>query len=71
MRRHNARNDDVANLRENQEKLVAALRRLFERLEEYAPTWYTQELHDMAFDALASVNRRSVSSIRHRLKDAA
>ena len=41
----------------NQERLVHALTRLYELLEEYAPTWYTQKHHDIADGALhASVH---------------
>jgi hypothetical protein len=32
----------------------AVLKELFELLEEYAPTWYTEELHDRAKGALSS-----------------
>jgi len=31
---------------------VAVLRELFELLEDYAPTWYTKELHNRAAAAL-------------------
>ena len=32
----------------------AVLQELFDLLEEYAPTWYTEDLHDRAKAALAS-----------------
>jgi hypothetical protein len=31
---------------------IGVLRELFELLEDYAPTWYTEELHDRAAAAL-------------------
>ena len=31
----------------------AVLQELFDLLEEYAPTWYTEELHDRATEALS------------------
>lgn len=36
-----------------QKKLADALKTLFELLEEYAPSWYTQEHRDQAKAALA------------------
>ena len=35
----------------------AVLKELFDLLEEYAPTWYTEELHDRAKAALSSEDR--------------
>jgi hypothetical protein len=35
----------------------AVLRELFDLLEEYAPVWYTEELHDRAKAALSSKGR--------------
>jgi hypothetical protein len=35
---------ELARLRENQKRLVQALQRLFNLLERYAPSWYTENL---------------------------
>lgn len=35
----------------------AVLQELFDLLEEYAPVWYTEELHDRAKTALASEDK--------------
>ena len=35
----------------------AVLQELFDLLEEYAPVWYTEELHDRAKAALASKDK--------------
>jgi hypothetical protein len=43
---------EVAELRDNQRELVNALKMLFELLEEYAPSWYTEEHHKQADAAL-------------------
>ena len=43
---------DVVTLRNNQRQLVSALRRLFDLLEEYAPSWYTAAHHTKALAAL-------------------
>jgi hypothetical protein len=45
---------ELAKLRENQKKLVQALQRLFHLLERYAPSWYTEEHHDIASAALSA-----------------
>ena len=45
---------ELARLRENQKKLVQALQRLFNLLERYAPSWYTEEHHDTASAALSA-----------------
>jgi hypothetical protein len=72
MTQRSTANSDVRKLREDQRKLVTALKTLFDLLEDYAPHWYAQEHHDIASDALASVSRRkSPSPFSHRLKDAA
>jgi hypothetical protein len=44
---------EVAELRENQKQLLSALRLLFDLLESYAPSWYTEEHHKKASEALA------------------
>lgn len=44
------------------ESLVQTLQMLFDLLEEYAPSWYTQEHHDRVLDELASVRKRSSPS---------
>lgn len=41
----------------NQERLVRALTQLYQLLEEYAPSWYTREAHDIATAALKAVNK--------------
>jgi hypothetical protein len=43
---------EVADLREKQKQLLSALRLLFDLLEEYAPSWYTEEHHTKALAAL-------------------
>jgi len=40
----------------------AALERLFELLEEYAPVWYTEEHHNLAVDALAQSAEKFASA---------
>lgn len=40
------------------ERLVPALTQLYELLEEYAPSWYTQEDHEIAQAALDAVKQR-------------
>ena len=44
--------DEVADLREKQKQLLSALQLLFDLLEEYAPSWYTEEHHTKALAAL-------------------
>jgi hypothetical protein len=41
-----------ARLREEQRQILGALQMLFNLLEEYAPTWYTQEHQNTALSAL-------------------
>lgn len=48
---------ELVRLQEHQQKLNDALRVLFSLLEQYAPPWYTQDHHDQAEAALASVPR--------------
>jgi hypothetical protein len=44
---------------QEQKQLLDALKMLFDLLEEYAPTWYTEEHHRQALSALeASAERR-------------
>lgn len=42
---------EVAELRKHQKQLVSALRLLFDLLEAYAPSWYTEEHHKKALAA--------------------
>ena len=44
----------VREVRDDEEKLVAALQLLFALLEGYAPTWYTEQHHNVASSALTS-----------------
>jgi hypothetical protein len=37
----------------------AVLRELFELLEDYAPSWYTEEIHDRAAAALGDLQTQS------------
>ena len=46
MTRHTTANGKTRKVRNDQEKLVTALRTLFDLLEDYAPHWYTQEHHE-------------------------
>jgi hypothetical protein len=39
----------------------AVLKELFELLEDYAPTWYTQEIHDRAVAALLQRERQGAA----------
>lgn len=39
---------DIVRLRYEQKQLQSALKLLFELLEEYAPSWYKEEHHDIA-----------------------
>jgi len=43
---------EVAELRKHQKQLLSALRLLFDLLEAYAPSWYTEEHHKKALAAL-------------------
>jgi len=43
---------EVADLREKQKQLLSALRLLFDLLEQYAPSWYTEQHHTKALAAL-------------------
>jgi len=43
---------EVADLREKQKQLLSTLRLLFDLLEAYAPSWYTEEHHKKALAAL-------------------
>jgi hypothetical protein len=45
-------NAEVVKLRENQRKQIEALQLLFDLLEEYSPSWYTEEHHKQAYAAL-------------------
>ena len=46
---------EVAELREHQRHLLSALQLLFDLLEGYAPSWYTEEHHKLAANALSLV----------------
>jgi len=48
--------DSTAEL--TQERLAHALRLLYQLLEEYAPSWYTQKHHEIAEAALNDVKQR-------------
>ena len=50
-----------------EKELTAVLADLFEFLEEYGPTWYTEDEHNRVVSALSEVN----SPIRHALEDEA
>jgi hypothetical protein len=52
----------------NQEAPVAALQILFDLLEGYAPAWYTEEHHKMAFVALQR-SKQQMSSAREENPD--
>jgi hypothetical protein len=43
---------ELADLRAKQKQLLSALRLLFDLLEEYAPSWYTEQHHTKALAAL-------------------
>ena len=40
---------------------VAVLQELFDLLEDYAPTWYTEELHERAMIALSEYQPRRIN----------
>ena len=44
---HESLEHEVAGLRKNQKQLLGALRLLFDLLEAYAPSWYTEEHHGL------------------------
>ena len=44
---------ELNRLRENQARLIDALQVLYDLLEAYAPTWYTEEHHDLVSAALS------------------
>jgi uncharacterized protein YeeX (DUF496 family) len=46
-------NPDLRKLRDNQKKLMEALQVLYDLLEAYAPSWYTEEHHKLAATALS------------------
>jgi hypothetical protein len=48
---------NVGKQHENEAELIEALKMLFDLLEEYAPTWYTEEHHDRAASALGCKRR--------------
>lgn len=49
----NTLDHELGELTENEAELMAALKMLFELLEEYAPAWYTEEHRNKAVAALA------------------
>jgi hypothetical protein len=51
------RRKDVVERRKNEAKLVSALEVMFGLLEEYGPTWYSEECHNQALAALDSSRR--------------
>ena len=68
MARNTTANSEVRKLRNKQKKLVSALQALLDLLEAYAPRWYTQEHHDVAFEALAIAEGNKRLSVRQRSK---
>lgn len=44
--------NEVVEFRDSQRELVRALQTLFDLLEQYAPSWYTEEHHNQALAAL-------------------
>jgi len=63
---------ELARLRENQKKLVKALHHLFNLLERYAPSWYTEEHHDTASAALSATldtnRKRRVTFLQPKIR---
>jgi hypothetical protein len=63
---------ELARLRENQKKLMHALQRLFNLLERYAPSWYTEEHHDTASAALSATldtnRKRRVTFLQRKIR---
>jgi hypothetical protein len=51
--------DSTAETEVNLEQLARALARLYQLLEEYAPSWYTQEDREIAGAALQPLQRHS------------
>lgn len=49
--------DSTAETELNLEQLARALARLYQLLEEYGPSWYTQQDHQMARAALQALQR--------------
>jgi hypothetical protein len=61
-------NAELLRLREHRKKLLEAMRTLSHLLEEYAPTWYSEEHRKLAAAALSwsqkrAVGRKTVSSL--------
>ncbi|PYQ45305.1 MAG: hypothetical protein DMG99_02015 [Acidobacteria bacterium] len=52
-------NAELLRLREHRNKLVEALQTLSHLLEEYAPTWYSEEHRELAVAALSRSQKRS------------
>ena len=52
---------DIVRLRQTQEQTLDVLQTLFELLEEYAPSWYKREHHELADAALGVKSQRSLS----------
>ena len=48
---------EVVDRRKNEAKLVRALEDLFDLLEKYGPTWYTENFHKQALAALDDSRR--------------
>jgi hypothetical protein len=53
-----ARKKELSKLRENQTRLFEALQALYKLLEAYAPSWYTEEHHNLASAALSTTPLR-------------
>jgi len=52
-------NAQLLRLREHRKKLVEALQTLSRLLEDYAPTWYSEEHRELAAGALSSSQKRT------------
>jgi hypothetical protein len=48
-------NAELRELRDNQKRLAEALQVLYSLLEAYGPSWYTEEHHKLAANALSLV----------------
>lgn len=45
--------DEIVRLRQEQRQILDVLNMLFDLLEAYGPSWYTEEHHDRALSALS------------------
>jgi hypothetical protein len=53
--------------RQDQKEVLDALKMLFDLLEEYAPSWYTEEHHTQALSALQASTERRQQAQHHCL----